>query len=686
MSFSRFIPLHAFFALAISVHAAEPPTNIVLLDPFVVRSERDTRLTLPSFTATAAELQLIPGGVEVVSAERFLRGRASTVADTLALSPGVIAQSRFGSDEARLSIRGSGLQRTFHGRGLRVLQDDVPINLADGSFDMQTLEPLATDHIAIWRGANALAYGASTLGGAINFVSSYGSEATPTSLRLELGSWDYVRAHLADRTARGPADAYASLTHHSQQSFRAHAVQDNQRLFANAGWRFSPRAETRLFLAAVNSESELPGNLTRAQLETDPRQAATGNLTLDQQRNFDLLRIASKTTALIGDSTWETIAAWTYKDLDHPIFQVIDQCSNDVLLGTRFTRQTDVAGYAHRLCAGLLLTRGEIRAANFVNQNGQRGALVSSAVQTATNLEAYAEDQIALGRGVTLVLGLAAALNRRDNDQCFGTTPDYAFDHHRILPKLGVRWDLRDLQLYANVSASYEPPSFNETLTLATSRDAQAATSLELGARGHRGPVSWDITVYHAALKRELLFLDHDNNAATAPATVNADDTTHSGLEFATEIDLLGTAWDSTNLPSHRLVLRSAWTYGRFKFDRDPLYADNTLAGLPPHLIRTELAWEHRSGWYVGPTIEWVPQKTFIDFRNTYAADAYTLYGFRLGRRPPAGLGWFAEGRNLADETYATTTGVIENAAGTDQPQFLPGDGRSVYFGIEYSF
>ena len=116
----------------------------------------------------------------------------------------------------------------------------------------------------------------------------------------------------------------------------------------------------------------------------------------------------------------------------------------------------------------------------------------------------------------------------------------------------------------------------------------------------------------------------------------------------------------------------------------DPRYGNNTLAGLPPHLIRGELTWETNNGWYAGPTWEWSPEKTFIDFRNTYAADAYAIAGFRVGRRAAHGLSWFAEVRNLFDKKYAATTGVIENAAGVDQAQFLPGEGRGIFGGVEY--
>jgi len=656
----------------------------VVLDKLAVNAGRAPALTVPTAETARLTLALVPGGTETVDAERYLRGRASTVEDTFALSAGVVAQSRFGSDEARLSIRGSGLQRTFHGRGLRVLQDGVPLNLADGSFDMQALEPLSAAYINVWRGGNALASGASTLGGAIDYVSRTGRDAPSLLTRAEAGAWGYLRASLAGGGVRDNLDAYASFTHQQQDGFRDHAQQSNQRLFTNAGLRLSDHTETRLYVTGVITDSELPGNLTKAQLRANPRQANAGNVALDQHRDFELLRVASKTTVRTGETVWDFTAAWNYKDLDHPIFQVIDQLSNDLLLGATATHAGDLAGRAHRLRAGLLFTRGVINAANYVNVAGRRGALVSAATQTATNVEAFAEDQVALARGFTLVLGASASTNQRENDQTVGATPDYDLDYDRVMPKLGLRWDGRDVQVYANVSGSYEPPSFSETLTLNTARLAQTATTWELGTRGVHGPVRWDASVYYAKLRNELLTLDHDNNPSTAATTVNADRTTHAGIEFATEIDLLGTAWNTTRAPAHRLVLRAAWTHGDFAFDDDARYGNNTLAGLPPHLIRGELSWETATGWYAGPTFEWVPDKTFIDFRNTYAADAYAIAGFRLGRRAPQGLSWFAEVRNVFDKKYSATTGVIENAAGVDQAQFLPGDGRGLFGGLEY--
>ena len=92
------------------------------------------------------ELRKIPGGADVVEAEKFQEGYALTMKDMLATTPGVLAQPRYG-EESRLSIRGSGLSRSFHLRGITLLQDGIPITFADGSGDVQEIDPLTLQYL-----------------------------------------------------------------------------------------------------------------------------------------------------------------------------------------------------------------------------------------------------------------------------------------------------------------------------------------------------------------------------------------------------------------------------------------------------------------------------------------------------------------------------------------------------------
>jgi len=673
------------------------------LDETIVKANTSPTLTQATLEQDRLELAKIPGGTETIDVERYLTGRASTFADTFALSPGVVAQSRFGSDEARISIRGSGLQRTFHGRGIRVMQDGIPINLADGGFDMQSIDPLAASHINIWRGGNALSRGSTTLGGAIDYLSHTGHSAPGHSLRIETGSYEYFRTRLSGDYTEGSKDLYYSLSHASQNGFRDHAEQSAQRLFSNFGIQLREDLETRFYVAAIHTDSELPGSLTKAELEANPRQADNsifGAVNFDNRRDFELFRIANKTTLRDGNNTWSFYSAWTNKDLDHPITPfagVIDQLSNDLATGVTFSNNSEIAGRENEFRSGVSFTYGNTTDSRFMNNNGTRGALRQRDEQTAMNLEAFLQNRHHLTDELSFTASLAAAYSTRENDREFsnpvaappfytppapGALTSYNDSYANIAPILGLMHELNDIQYFIGVSRSFEPPSFSEAVTANIARDAQTANTLELGSRGTRSFAKWDATFFYSMVKDELLTIT--DPVTLVSTTQNADDTIHYGLELGTELDLLGNAWNEEI--SNRFVFRGAYTYGSFKFDNDPTYGNNRIAGLPPHLVRGELLWENEQGYYVGPTFEWVPVKSFIDHRNTFAADPYALLGFKFGRRVTDGFSWFVEAKNLTDEIYSATHGVVDNAGGVDQRQFLPGDGRSVFVGVEWKF
>lgn len=132
-------------------HGQTPATSVPTTTelPTVTVTATPESLTVPTIAQAEQELALVTGGASVVNAEDYKKGRAVTLKDALDFATGVFTQPRFGTEEARISVRGSGIQRTFHGRGLKVLQDGVPINLADGGFDMQSIDPLAASHINI---------------------------------------------------------------------------------------------------------------------------------------------------------------------------------------------------------------------------------------------------------------------------------------------------------------------------------------------------------------------------------------------------------------------------------------------------------------------------------------------------------------------------------------------------------
>ncbi len=172
--------------LAVPIAALAQPTTS--LPPIEVTGQRPSSLTAPSLEAQRRTLEETPAAVRFIDGESFAKRYAFTLRDMLADTPGVYTQTRYGQ-ELRVSVRGSDIARGFHLRGVEVLQDGIPVNLADGSGDFCQIDPLAVRSAAVYPGGNGLGFGSSTLGGAINFITPTARTAiAPNSLRTDAGS------------------------------------------------------------------------------------------------------------------------------------------------------------------------------------------------------------------------------------------------------------------------------------------------------------------------------------------------------------------------------------------------------------------------------------------------------------------------------------------------------------------
>ena len=689
--FSSYLSLFTSFLSAGLVQAQQPATTPKTLPEVVVTSTKDPSKTVPSIETRRQQIAAnTPGGASVTGAEEYKTGRAATLKDALDFTPGVLVQSRFGSEEARIAIRGSGIQRTFHGRGLWLMQDGMPLNLADGGFDMQAIEPMAAQYVETFRGANALQYGAATLGGAINFVSNTGYSAPAFQTRFEAGSFNTFRGQISSGFVAGNVDGYVSITAAHTDGFRDYSEQESLRVMANIGTKISSNLENRFYVTWVDSKSQLPGSLTKAQMEANPQQANAASVAGRQRRDYQLFRLANKLTYSDGDNTLTFSTFWSWKDLDHPIFQVIDQVSNDLGFDLRYDHRGSIFGLRNDLSIGTGFMYGITQDQRFNNVGGQRGAKVADYSQQSINWSLYFNDRLHLTDRLSMLIGAQLLYASRDlnEDTLFGANNNDRLEYWGFSPKVGFVYEFDPLtQIYFNASRSFEPPTFGEAVPVGAAPgilglQAQSATTLEIGTRGQRDRLSWDFSYYYAWVDRELLTL----GVPPLPGnTINAGKTIHQGVEFGFSYDVLRNLTTANDTRFDRLVLRNNFFWNDFRFKNDPTFGDRLLPGYAPYYYRGELMYEHPCGFYAGPNIEWSPVRYAADMARTTFADPYALLGFKLGYRTQKGVSFFAEVRNITDETYSPTTGVVTNAIATPAV-FLPGDGRAFYAGVEFKW
>lgn len=656
-------------------------------------------LTQGSIDSAKEMVKAIPGGASVVDLNQVREGRQSTWSDSLGLAPGVFIQDRFGSEEARLSIRGSALSRTYHSFGTKVMQDGVPINYADGFFDMQTVDPNASRYVEVLRGPNATTYGANTLGGAINFVAPTGYTQKGSIGRAEVGSFGFQKVFAStagmtrtDAQTSHVWDHYLAVSQTQQDGFRDHAQMENQKLLGNVGVKLNRDVESRFYVATVRSRTQLPGYLTKSELSLDPSMANSSKVgaiypyreEANRRRDVDAQRFANKTTVRDGNVLYEFAAYAMNYSLWHPIDSIIEQNAKTQgghLKATYFLGPHQLS-WAYLPSVGS--THGSSKPSN--NQGAASGPATSLYRQESLNNSFFIEDKYKLSERTTWTAALQYDRAKRKVADAILSSNNYDHAFSQWSPRLGLTHDLTpSSQVFASISRNFEAPIFGLAGTTTQANKAQTGTTFEVGSRGDiksgRSQYTWDVTYYRAQLSNEFLSACVVAGCTT-PTTTNVPKSSHQGIELG-----LSHVYD------RKFDSRMALLYSDFKFVNSAFYGNNALPGFPPLIVRGESLYRFgaevngKPASYFGPKLEWVPRKAPMDNANTLFNDAYALIGFKAGHAIDKKWSWFADARNLANQKYAATTNIAASYASAPAgAYYYPGDGRSIYFGMDAKF
>ncbi len=692
----RILPVAAL-ALVTGVTQAAPAG----LEPVIVTA---TRLQ----SELEAEQALTPGGVTILDGKTLYERKVANLADMLRYVPGVWTDSSAGSDEVFFSSRGSNLDATDYDRnGIKMLQDGLPVTAADGNNHNRIVDPLSAQYAVVARGANALTWGASTLGGAINFISPTARSNPPLAFYLQGGCFGLLNARATAGASNASLDGQVTIESKSSDGYRDHSSLDRSGLYANGAWQSPGGATTRVYGTWVNYDLQLPGALTRAQVEEDPDQANPQALGGDYGKQLDTWRVASKTSWSAGEhQSFEVGFSWEEQSLYHPIVDrilvdfdgpgpqppvevfslIVDTDHRDA--GAMFRYQLRRGG--HDVVAGLNYGNGSVTGGNYRNLAGRRNGLTERVDNDFVSLEAFAVDRWSFSPAWTLTYGAQLVQARRDvrtTDVASGDVRNPADDFSSVNPRIGLTYAPSEgTEFFASLSRLFEAPTTfeleNDVRGNEETLDPMTGVVAEVGLRSDRGGEDgarwhWEASAYYSDIRDEILSID-DPAAPGNSLAANIDKTLHAGLEALVSASLpLG------NAGTHRLEPKVSATWNHFRFASDPVYGDNDLPAAPEYFLRGELLYRHAGGFYAGPTFDLVGRR-YADFANTYEVGSYGLVGLRAGF---SGENWevFAEAQNLADEDYVATLGVM-NVAAPDAAVLYPGAPRSFYFGARLSF
>jgi iron complex outermembrane recepter protein len=684
-----------------------PPPPPPTLTPVVVEGPR----IYPERTSTTEEAReeiqsTVPGGAEVIGQKTIDESLAATLKNVLDFVPGVLVRPRFGlADESQFSIRGSGLQNNFHGRGVNFLFNGYIYGQADGFTDYESIELMDVKRIEVYKGANALRFGANSIGGAVNFITKTGYDAAPFELWSEGGSWGFFKQHNATGQVYGPFDFYGGATVTGLEGYRQHSQQQRYRFNTSYGWDFGGGTTARFDLGFVRNQENLAGALTRQQFEADPRQRNPATAFANEQRNYNYPNGAfTFRLPLTPNQQLVSLTQLNYQDLFHPLaFAIIDQTTYNWSQEVRYVNTASLFGHGNLVTAGFQYFGTRQNSSQQQNLgDAKAGALIKNEFADAFNYGLYGEDVFNVTRAVSLVAGLRLEYSTRAiHDRLFSDPfPDVdgndtgSVDFFGATPKLGVIWQVTpSIQVYGNASRAYQPPLLLELTAPGnipgsiTDLQATKAWQFEIGTRGSLGQrASWDISVYDYEFWDEIQNVNvqpFPGAPFTIPRFQNIPRSRHVGVEVGLDVQLLTDVARGLGLGrlTDQLRTRVAYTYSNFRFVDDPTFNNNLLPGVPEHYIRAELRYEHASGFYFAPQFENVPKRYPVNSTNANNTSPYILWGFQTGYTyKPWNMSLYFSGANLANTQYISAVSV-DDATGNS---FYPGNGRSFYGGLQW--
>ena len=669
---------------------------------------------LPEITAVATRTPMrildVPLAVTVVRRSGFEDAAGLRIDQALRGVPGVLAQSRSGGMDVRITIRGFGARgagdRSNAGttRGIRILQDGFPETEPDGRTALDLVDLAAVDEVEVVRSSSSAVWG-NAAGGVVSF-SSLPSFARPfAAVERQQGSFGLSGTVVRAGQTLGAGRAYAVAAHTRFDGWRANSA--GERTLVNAGVvaPIGSRTVLRVHAVAADNAFDVPGPLTRAALDSAPRLANATYLARRERRHNRLGRLGAAVEHQAAEGLWldgslfvqpkalQRSERGTFRDFTRHHLGGSASLRWERAL-SRGVRGTFSAGVDDAVQDGAILFYS-------LTPDGERGTeLRDNKREGASNLGIFAQELLALGGRVDLTLG--ARWDAIDYDYASRINPrlDDRKRFDRLSPKVGVVWRVTpESSVYANLGGGVEAPAGNETDPASTfGQDTVTAlnpllepirsTTWEVGGKHLRATgggfvraLAYDAALYWTEVRNEIVPYRGGRFYFTAGQVRRRG--AELGVQVRTAPGLSLEAAVSGQDHRYTEYVVDSVHYGRPGASAD--YAGNRVVGVPAVFGSAALRWAPAFRDEV--ELELGVQQAgayWADDANQVRVPGYALLSAGVALRRPVRLGGGLTARgavrveNLANRRYVASAFLNPDVVAGEPVAFEPGLPRQV--------
>lgn len=642
--------------LAVAVAAAVSTLNLpaiaseAVIDPVIVTATR--------FPEQPDD---VVGQVVTITRAEIAASGALSLPDVLRRVTGVQVRSLHGglATDAAIDMRGFGegsAQRVLvllNGRRLN------PIDSASVDWAQIPLDRI--DRIELMHGSGAILYGDNAVGGVVNIVTS--SDAVGGSVTAAYGSFD-TRTLEASYAGRSGALSYAlSADHRASRGWRDNNRQEQNALGANFALQLA-RGELSLEAGASKGRSGLPGVLSNAQYDDDPRQAETDDSFGRRETAFlrpglrydlsDTLELAAELG--LGRTRSQSYISnfFSFQDRDTDTVSFTPRLKWRHGLGV--LESTTVIGFDHY--------DGRLTADSAANPS----APTSNRVRIDQDSSAfYLQNHTALSEALTVSLGARRQSVDQSARDRFGNRRDNK--HSETIWEAGASWRVVDgLRLFTRVGETFRFANLDELTTfggfVSKPVNPEVGDFVDVGAEFTGARYRLGVTAYNLDMTDEIVFnpMSFENE--------NLAKSRHRGVQVDGHVDLA---------PDWRLAGGVAWQKATFRAGPD---RGQRIPLVPQWSANASLTWSGPQGWSATGAANFVGKRHFAgDTANQQRRlPSYTVVDLSVSKRIEA---WTLRARalNLFDRKYAPTAFNYGFGEG-----YYPADGRTLMVDARLSF
>jgi iron complex outermembrane receptor protein len=629
-------------------------------------------------TVTAARVTRetcdVPANVTVITSDDIRDSGSASLVDVLKNQCDVEMRDTSGPATADISMRGFG--ENSGGRVL-VLLDGRKLNNPDmAPVDWLAVPVNNVDRIEVVRGGGSALYGNNAIGGVVNIITKTGSREPQFDVSEEAGSYGMNLSRLGFSDSTGSlgysinGDRYVSTGYRDRSAFTSGGGG------GSATYDINNSVSASLSVSAQSIDYQLPGSLTKQQMEDDPRQA----INQDDSGEDTYYNANLALSAELGNGQHGNLnLSYTRKNVtsDLTSWSSFDYATVDTFGVTpQYSLESAIAGHADKVVAGVDYYDDILDVDRYSDKNHDE--VTGTAKVERDTLAAYARNELTTIESVVLALDARAETARTAADvfESGAETVDASktFNETAVDASLIKTFENKS-KIYAKGGTIYRYPFVDEQVSYYGIGDM-----FDLNLKPERG---WDAEVgteINAAkglvIGMSLFRLDMADEIAYDYVTqenVNLDHTVHQGVETYFNYSAL----EFVKLSGNYTFNDTRFTEGANDGKDVPLVPMHKASADVKLLLPLDLAFD---------TVATYTSDCFLGGDDSNVGPklpSYTVVNMFLRCTPKVvrGLEVYAGVENVFNEQYASL-----GYMGVPEAGYYPSPGRTFRGGASYRF